>query len=273
MWALYALGSGVLNALWTARIKAKVQREGTLAFTASIRWGVVLLLAPWALLHWQPVSARWWFFTLASGIFESLSVWTLANGARRDYYSSYALSNITPLFILFAASLFLGETVTPGLGAGVGLVVGGILWLYYRGHWSWWGLASAVIGTFSSLFSKAVIGQADPIAHACLSFLMGAVFCTSVSRWGKDGGGGLKRIAWNAWTHRYLALGSALATWCFYMALFLAPLNRMSPLVRINIVVGFLLSVFHLKENRDWKGRGFGAILLLLGLVLVLWKP
>ena len=269
MWALYALGSGVFNALWTARIKLKVQKEGAMPFTASVRWGVVLLLLPLAVLHWKPVSLQWWLFTLASGIFESLSIWTLTKGARKDYYSSYALSNITPLFLFFAAHFFLGEAITLQLGLGVGLVVAGILWLYYRGHWSWWGFLTAVIGTFCSLFSKKVIGQADPITHACISFTMGALFCTALSL-RKKTVKELFRIMGNVWNHRYLAIGSALATWFFYMAMFLAPLSRMSPLVRINLVVGFLLSYFHLKESQDWKGRGFGAILLLLGLILVL---
>ncbi|HUO57666.1 MAG TPA: EamA family transporter [bacterium] len=271
MWAIYALGSGIFNALWTARIKLKIQKEGALPFTASIRWGVVLLLLPLAILHWRTAPPRWWAFTLSSGIFESLSVWTLANGARKDYYSSYALSNITPLFVLFAAHFLLGEELTLSLGAGVGLVVGGILWLYYRGHWSWWGFSAAVIGAFSSLLSKAVIAEADPIEHACLSFFMGAIFCTAISA-RKKPLLEIPKIAGNVWTHRYLAVGSALATWFFYMAVFLAPLSRMSPLVRINIVVGFLLSVFHLKERHDWQGRGFGAILLLAGLILVLRK-
>lgn len=269
IWALYALGSGVFNALWTARIKPKVQKEGALPFTASVRWGVVLLLLPLALLHWQPVSHQWWLFTLASGILESLSVWTLAKGARKDYYSSYALSNITPLFLFFAAHYYLGEAITVPLGIGIGLVVAGVFWLYYRGHWSWWGFLTAVVGTFCSLLSKKVIGQADPIAHACVSFTMGALFCTLFSI-RESPVNGLSKIVRNVWTHRYLAVGSALATWFFYMALFLAPLNRMSPLVRINMVVGFFLSVFYLKESQDWKGRGFGAILILLGLVLVL---
>lgn len=270
MWALYALGSGIFNALWTARIKPNVQKEGALPFTASIRWGVVLLLLPLTIVHWKPVSVQWWIFTLLSGVFESLSVWALAKGARRDYYSSYALSNITPLFVFFAAHLFLGEAITFWLGLGVGFVVVGILWLYYRGHWSWWGFITAVIGTFSSLFSKKVIGQADPITHACVSFAMGATFCTLLSMREREKLPEVIQILKNIWAHRYLTVGSALATWFFYMSLFLAPLNRMSPLVRINIIVGFLLSVFHLKESHDWKGRGFGAILILLGLVLVL---
>jgi uncharacterized membrane protein len=271
MWVLYSLGSGIFNALWTSQIKGRVQEEGALPFTASIRWGVVLLLSPIAILKWGPVSSQWWAGTIFSGILESLSIWALARGAKKDYYSSYALSNLTPIFVFFLGYQFLNEKVDVTLGMGVALVVVGALWLYYRGHWSWWGFSASVIGAFSSLSSKWVIGQADPIQHACVSFLVGAVFCTVLSLMGHPEKG-ISRIAANIWTHRYLTLGSALATYCFYLALFLAPLSRMSPLIRINMVVAFLLSVFHLKERHDWKGRGLGALFILLGILLVIWK-
>jgi uncharacterized membrane protein len=271
MWALFALGSGVFNAFWTAQIKLKVQKEGALPFTASIRWGVVLMLAPLALWQWREVSPRWWIFTILSGLCESLGLWTLARGARKDYYSSFALSNLTPLFVFFMAFYFLGEKIDWALGLGVVLVVAGVLWLYYRGHWSWWGLFSSIVLAFSSLFSKMVIGEASPISHACVSFLAGALFCTAASL-EPGAGNAVRQIKANVWVNRYLVVGSTLATYCFYQAVYLAPLSRSSPLVRVNMVVGFLLSVFYLKEKQDWKGRALGAILLLAGILLVIWK-
>ena len=270
MWILYSLGSGVFNALWTAQIKGKAQKEGALPFTASIRWGVVALLSPIAIWKWSHVSPQWWACTVFSGVLESLSVWTLVRGAKKDYYSSYALSNLTPIFVFFLGYKFLGEKADLALAIGVILVVVGAVWLYYRGHWSWWGFSASVIGAFSSLSSKWVIAQADPIQHACMSFLVGAIFCTVLSV-GSHSKKMMKPIVVNIWAHRYLAVGSAFATFCFYLALFLAPLSRMSPLVRINMVVGFLLSVFHLKEQQDWKGRGLGALLILFGILLVIW--
>ncbi len=271
MWVIYALGSGIFNALWTSQIKSKVQQEGALPFTASIRWGVVVILAPIAILNWIPVSIKWWACTVFSGIFESLGIWTLARGAKINYYSSYALSNLTPIFVFFLGYRFLNEKVDVALGVGAALVGFGALWLYYRGHWSWWGFLASVIGAFSSLSSKLVIDQADPIQHACLSFLVGAIFCTGFSV-GSHPINSIRRITANIWAYRYLNIGSALATYCFYLALFLAPLSRMSPLVRINMVAAFLLSVFHLKERHDWKGRGLGALLILFGILLVIWK-
>jgi uncharacterized membrane protein len=131
-----------------------------------------------------------------------------------------------------------------------------------------------LIGALSALFSKMVIAEANPISHACVSFAAGAFLCTIASRGRRPGSeaGKIAARAARVWDYRYLAVGSALATFCYYSSLYLAPLSRMSPLVRVNLVVGFLLSVFHLGENHDWKGRAFGAILILLGLLLVLWK-
>jgi bacterial/archaeal transporter family protein len=271
MWAVEALGSGIFNALWTSRIKGKVQKEGAFAFAASVRWGVVLLLLPWALWSWRQVPARWWVFTVLSGMLESLNVWTLARGSRRDYYSTYALANTAPFFTVFLAVYFLGERATGPLYAGVVLVVAGAFWLYYRGHWSWWGLAAALIATIGNLFSKSVIGLGSPLAHAVVCFASGAALTTALSA-GTASSGALSRLPRNLWFNRYLALLSFFGTVCFYGALSQAPVSRVSPLFRVSMVVAFFLSVFHLKERRDWKGRGFGAIVLLLGLLLVLWR-
>jgi uncharacterized membrane protein len=271
MWVWYSLGSGFFNALWTSQIKSKVQNEGALTFTASIRWGVVVILLPFVLWQCQSFSARWWLYTILSGICESLGIWALAKGARKDYYSTFALSNITPLFTAILAVAFLPEKVDKLLWVGVITVIAGILWLYYRGHWSWWETASALIGAFSGLFSKLVIAESGPIIHACFSFMVGALFCSAFSL-RKHGRENAIFILKNVWTYRILIIGSALATYCFYQAVALGPLSRMSPLVRVNMIVGFLLSVFHLKEKQDWQGRGFGAVVLLSGIIMIIWN-
>ena len=269
MWIWLTLSSGVFNALWTAKIKSKVQTEGAIPFTVSMRWGVALCLVPFALLTWKPVPAEWWIYSALAGLLECLSLWAMARGMRKDYYSTYALSNVTPLWVAFLSIWFLGETLTPTLWIGILLVVAGAVWLYYHGHWSWWGLLAALIGAFSSLCSKKVIGIGSFSAHSCLAFGIGALIMTpllfrqSESSW--------KVLARNFDRNKYLIPLSAIATLSFYWALQLAPLSRVSPLVRVNLFVGFLLSYFHLGETQGWKARGFGAVLLLAGLVLVLW--
>src|SRR5205814_1539890 len=55
-WAWLTLTSGVLNALWSSQIKSRVQKEGALTFTVSMRWGVALSLLPFALYAFKPLS-------------------------------------------------------------------------------------------------------------------------------------------------------------------------------------------------------------------------
>ena len=270
-WAWLTIASGVLNALWSSQIKSRVQKEGALTFTVSMRWGVALALLPFALLTLKTLSVKWWILSSLSGTMECASLWALTRGARKDYYSTYALSNTTPFFSAFWAALILKETISSTLWMGVFLVVIGAVWLYYRGHWSWWGLAAAVIGSSSGLFSKLALPESGFLLHSCFAFLIGAMVLTVGGL--KGGSTSVEAIARNVWINRVLIIFSAVSTVVFYWALEIAPLSRVSPLVRINLVVGFLLSYFWLGEKQGWKSRGFGAVLLLCGLVLVLWKP
>lgn len=269
-WIWLTLGSGVFNALWTSRVKDRVKRQGSLPFTLSMRWGVGLCLLPLALLTWKPVPPQWWVFTVLAGLFECLSLWAMSRGMARDYFATYALSNITPFFVALGATFFLGEVLTPTVWAGTFMVVVGALWLYYRGHWSWWGSCAALLGTASSLCSKEVVGLGSFSAHSGIAFGLGALLMTPwVHRPDKQG---LRGLGKDLWSNRVLILFSSTATLLFYAALQLAPLSRVSPLVRINLVVGFLLSYFHLGETSAWKSRAFGALLLLCGILLVLWR-
>lgn len=271
VWIWLTLSSGVLNALWTSQIKSRVQKEGAVPFTVSMRWGVALCLLPIALWTWRDVPTRWWVYSALAGLLECASLWAIVRGMRSDYYSTYALSNTTPFFVGVLAPILLGEAMTPSLWIGTMLVVAGALWLYYRGHWSWWGLLAAAIGSGSSLCSKEVIGLGSFSAHSSFAFGLGALLMTPLAFRGKNGG--WSSLGRNLLGNRGLILFSALATISFYWAVQLAPLSRVSPLIRVNLIVGFFLSYFYLGEKQGWKSRGFGVILLLAGIVLVIWKP
>ncbi len=270
-WLALALASGLFNGLWTSGIKSKVQTSDALSFTAALRWGVGLLLLPVVFLTWRPVSPSWWAFTALAGFLECVSLWTMARGARHDYYATYALSNTSPAFMALLAAPLLGETLGVPLWAGTGLVTTGAVWMHYRGHWSWWGLATAVLGAVSGVATKHVIGQGSAIAHASLSFLMGTVALHLLQQRNPAMKFAfvLKRVA----EVRWLILLSALATVCYFTAVQIAPLTLVSPYVRVNLVVGFLLSHYVLRETRDWQGRAVGAVILLAGLVVILWEP
>jgi len=270
IWAWLTLTSGFLNALWSSQIKSRVQKEGALTFSVSMRWGVALALLPFALFVLKPLSLQWWVYSALAGSLECGSLWALTRGSRRDFYSTYALNNTTPLFSAFWAFFLLKEKMTPTLGLGVLLVVAGALWLYYRGHWSWWGVLAAFMGSWSGYFSKLALPESGYLLHSCFAFLVGAVLLTFGGL--QQGTTTIGAVAKNVGRNWVLILLSAASTLVFYDALQLAPLSRVSPLVRINLVFGFLLSYFHLGERQGWRTRVLGAVLILAGLALVLWR-
>ena len=268
-WAFLTVASGMFNALWTSLIKDKVRGTGAMPFSASIRLGVGLVLFPYALTLWHAYSLKWWVMTLSAGLSETASVWTLSRGSRDDYYSTFALSNTTPLFSALAATYFLGEAMTPALALGVLCVVAGAFWLYRAGHWSWWGLWTSLLSALCGLFSKSVIAESGFAPHACFAFLSGGAAMALAGR--AAGRMGLDELARNLARNRLLIGISTLATICFFSALALAPLNRVSPLVRVNMVAGFLLSVYMLGERERLVSRALGALVIMAGLVLVVF--
>lgn len=177
-WLVYILGAAVFNAYWTSAVKERSRQGGGLLFTASLRWGVAALLLPLTWGHWHLFSARWWAAGAAAGALESYGIWALAKGVERDYYATYSISNVTPIFAVALSAWLLGETVTVGLFLGVLLVVAGSLWFYWSGHWSWWGFLAAAVWGLSGVFSKWVIAESGYASHACYSFAVGALLTT-----------------------------------------------------------------------------------------------
>jgi transporter family protein len=269
-WIWLTIGCGVLNGFWTAGIKEKVQTSDALSFTAAMRWGVGLLLLPLAFLTWQPVPPVWWLFTALSGSFECLSLWMLVRGSRRDYYATYALANTSIAFVALFSPFLLGETITQQVVWGTVLATVGSLWMYYRGHWSWWGLGASFFGAFCPISSKVVIGQGSAVAHASLSFLIGTVFLQLLQT--RNKALMVSAVSRRIWDVKWLIVVSAMATICYFSAVQMAPITRVSPLVRVNMIVGFLLSYYWLKERKDWRGRAIGGIILMAGVLLVAWK-
>jgi len=65
------------------------------------------------------------------------------------------------------------------------------------------------------------------------------------------------------------AFWSFLASLLFYVALSHAPASKINPLVRANLLFGFLFSYYLLKETKNWVHKVWGGGLILAGLILV----
>lgn len=66
-----------------------------------------------------------------------------------------------------------------------------------------------------------------------------------------------------------IAFWSLVATVLFYISLSHASVSKVNPLVRANLLFGFLFSYYLLKEKKGWKSKALGGGLIFVGLILV----
>jgi uncharacterized membrane protein len=264
-----AVVAGFFNALWTAQSKAVLQKLNPREFTLIFRLATAFLLFLPACLQfkWIP-SWEWWGLVFLAGLFEGLRTWMLARGVKKDYYTTYAFYNLTPFFTVLAAPLLLKEAQGGALVTGGVLIALGAFAFHSVGGWSWTGLGGAVFSTAGVIVSKMALEQGAPLYFAFLSFFIGALVLYPLEALG---GSPLRRKVMEREWREVLqpALWSFIASVLFYVALTYAPASKINPLVRANLLFGFFLSYYMLKERKDWRFKALGGGLILAGLVLV----
>ncbi len=81
---------------------------------------------------------------------------------------------------------------------------------------------------------------------------------------------GKRKMGWKDWKEVLpVAFLSFIASLLFYVALKYAPVSKINPLVRANLLFGFLFSHYLLKEKEGWKSKALGGGLIMAGLLLV----
>jgi drug/metabolite transporter (DMT)-like permease len=270
-WIFTAVIAGFFNAFWTALSKPILKKLSPREFTLIFRFLTCLLFLPFALYQWTwPSSLKWWGITLAAGLLEGARIWLLTLGVKKDYYSTYAFYNLSPLFMVLAAPMFLGERITGTLAAGALTISIGAFVFYRIGRWSWPGLVGALFSTAAALLSKTALADVSPFFYSFWVFGIGALFLFPMeSRWkkGGDSAGLFKTDKWKKILP--IAFWSFVASLLFYTALKYAPASKVNPLFRANLLFGFLLSYFLLKEHKNWKEKALGGGLVLAGMGLV----
>jgi drug/metabolite transporter (DMT)-like permease len=152
--------------------------------------------------------------------------------------------------------------------AGGALIALGAFLFHRMGRWSWPGFWGAILSTGGVIASKEALAHAGPFVLAFWSFGVAALLLIPLEALG---GQPLRWSAVRRELHGVLrpAFGSLVATLLFYMALAHAPASKVNPLVRANLLFGFLFSYYHLKERRGWRHNALAGGLILLGLLLV----
>ncbi len=191
---------------------------------------------------------------------------------------SGAVGNVTPVFAVLGAVLFLGERLGPGQVAGLALVVGGVALLALRGgaggrHWSVWVLglplaAALVRGAIQPAIKTGLALWHEPLAAAAIGYTLSTVvILTLVGRraW-REGPAHPAGVRW------FLGVGVAngMATFLLYAALGLGSIALVAPLVALFPLFAVVLSYFFLRGEQLHAVGLLGIVVSVAGVILLL---
>ena len=270
MWIILVILAAFFNALWTGLSKNRLQVLSPFMFTLVFRALTALVLLPVFLYDRKlPSSPIFWLAVTGAAISEIIGIYAQSAGVKKDFYSTYSLTNTAPFFTLFLAPLILPEKVTFILFVGAALMVtGGVIFYRINPGISIYGIIRAVTVAISGILAKIALVYSSGLTYPFIVFVIAVCLMSFICPFRRES----CKTAWLKLTAKKLlplALISAVATLCYYLALQIAPVTRVNPLVRINLVFGFLLSYFLLKEREYIKRKIFASILIIAAAILI----
>ena len=189
-----------------------------------------------------------------------------------------AVGNVTPIFAVLGAVLFLGEHLGLLQLAGLAMVVGGVALLALRGgtggrHWSVWVLglplaAALVRGAIQPAIKTGLALWPEPLAAAAIGYALSSVVIVSLvgRRALREGPAIRSGVLW------FLAVGFAngTATFVLYAALGLGSITVVAPLVALFPLMGVVMSWIFLRGEQLHAIGLFGILVSVGGVILLL---
>jgi len=194
-----------------------------------------------------------------------------------------AVGNVTPLFAVLGAVLFLGEQLGLGHVVGLALVVGGVALLALRGgpsgsraggrQWSVWVLglplgAALVRGAIQPAIKSGLTLWHEPLAAAAIGYTLStAVILSLVGRRAlREGPAITSGVMW------FLTVGffNGTATFLLYAALGLGSITLVAPLVAVFPLIAVVLSYFFLRGEQLHTVGLFGILVCVGGVIVLL---
>lgn len=250
--------------------KKHLQDVSSAAFSLFLRTSVMLMYLPLFLMYFQlPSNPLFWVAAVGSGLFLALATSVFVTGVRRDYYSTYALRNTQPLFTFVLAALILHETVNLPMMLGVFLVTLGVLVFYRMRVFSSYGLLAGILYGTNSVLHKVGIDLTSPIVFPFLAFVFCNFFLAFTVLSSERRRESLKKLWSNRWHILFISLMSFGASLTGFWAVSLEEVSKVTAAGRLNLLFGFILSYFLLKETKDWKYRILGGLFILIGTVVI----
>ena len=189
-----------------------------------------------------------------------------------------AVGNVTPLFAVLGAVIFLGEPVGAGQLAGLGLVVGGVALMALRGgtggrHWSAWVLAiplaaALVRGAIQPAIKTGLALWHEPLAAAAIGYAVSSLVILSLVGRRALRAGPVDPVG-RLW---FVAVGlsNGTATFLLYAALGLGSIAVVAPLVAVFPLMAVVMSYLFLRDERLHVVGLLGIVVSVAGVIVLL---
>lgn len=189
-----------------------------------------------------------------------------------------AAGNITPLFAVLGAVLFLGERLHLAQMAGLVLIVGGVALMALRGgaggrRWPAWVLvlplaAALVRGSIQPAIKAGLERWHEPLAAAAIGYALSTVVIVAL----------VGRRAWTTGpadrTGRLwffgVGLANGTATFLLYAALGLGSITLVAPLVAVFPLMAVVMSYLLLRDERLAPLGLLGVVVSVAGVIVLL---
>jgi drug/metabolite transporter (DMT)-like permease len=189
-----------------------------------------------------------------------------------------AVGNVSPLFAVLGAVLFLGERPAPGRLAGLAMVIGGVALLALRGgsggrQWPVWVLAlplsaALVRGAIQPAIKTALALWHEPMAAAAIGYTMSTIVILLLvgRRAWRTGPADRRGLMW----FTLVGVFNGAATFLLYAALGLGSITLVAPLVALFPLIAVVLSLIFLRGERLPAVGLLGVVASAAGVVVLL---
>ncbi len=238
-------------------------------------WLGALIFVDWRGFDWRAAL----IFAAIGCIFPVVvSILAVRSNERLGPAVAGAAGNVTPLFAVLFAVLFLGEHLGPGQLAGLALVVAGVALMALRGgaggrRWPLWVLAlplaaALVRGAIQPAIKTGLALWHEPLAAAAIGYSLSTMVIVSlVGRRALAAGppdpvGRLWFIA--------VGLANGTATFLLYAALGLGSITVVAPLVAVFPLIAVVMSYLFLREEKLHAIGLTGIVVSVAGVIALL---
>ena len=189
-----------------------------------------------------------------------------------------AVGNVSPLFAVLGAVIFLGERPGPGQVAGLAMVIGGVALLALRGgsggrQWSLWVLAlplsaALVRGAIQPAIKTALVLWHEPMAAAAIGYTLSTVVILLLvgRRAWRTGPADRRGVMW----FTLVGVFNGAATFLLYAALGLGSITLVAPLVALFPLIAVGLSLIFLRGERLPTMGLLGIMTCATGVIVLL---